>query len=189
MWEYFPKLKFQLTIAEFQLKIREILLNIPFLWSIFVCITNHWWYFIHAQLVIFKLLELYSRWNMRKIHIQKACIWIKELWTFLPPYLLTRKNFYELWPNWIPTPHRVLANGFDDLADKENPSQCGPTFFKVASNFLNTNKFDKLGTIVILRKGIRLGGWSQNVMKMSLRREWVVLKSLKTPLRYIKMVP
>ena len=27
------------------------------------------------------------------------------------------------------------------------------------------------------------------VMKMSLRREWLVLKSLKTPLRIIKMVP
>lgn len=53
----------------------------------------------------------------------------------IPPF--DEKNFYELWPNWIPTPHRVLANGFDDLADKENPSQCGPTFFKMASNFLN----------------------------------------------------
>ena len=133
MWEYFPKLKFQLTIAEFQLKIREILLNIPFLWSIFVCITNHWRYFIHAQLVIFKLLEFYSRWNMRKIHIQKACIWIKELWTFLPPYLLTRKNFYELWPNWIPTPSS--PNGFDDLADKENP----PALFKFPF-FRNTSR-------------------------------------------------
>ena len=102
MWEYFPKLKFQLTIAEFQLKIREILLNIPFLWSIFVCITNHWWYFIHAQLVIFKLLEFYSRWNMRKIHIQKACIWIKELWTFLPPTFWREKTFMNFDPTGFP---------------------------------------------------------------------------------------
>ena len=53
----------------------------------------------------------------------------------IPPF--DEKNFYELWPNWIPTPHRVLANGFDDLADKENPSQCGPNVFKVAFNFSN----------------------------------------------------
>ena len=56
----------------------------------------------------------------------------------IPPF--DEKNFYELWPNWIPTPHRVLANGFDDLADKENPSQCGPTFYKVASNISNIHQ-------------------------------------------------
>ena len=52
-----------------------------------------------------------------------------------------------------------------------------------------------LGTSFILRKEIGVGG-PQNgnstllyVMKMSLSRGWVVLKSLKTPLRNIKMVP
>ena len=54
------------------------------------------------------------------------------------------------------------------------------------------------GPLFILRKGIDLGvgGCLENgnfpllyVMKMSLCRGWVVLKSLKTPLRNIKMAP
>ena len=53
----------------------------------------------------------------------------------------------------------------------------------------------QVGTIFILRKGIGVGGPENSnfpllyAMKMSLRRGWVVLKSLKTPLRNIKMAP
>ena len=52
-----------------------------------------------------------------------------------------------------------------------------------------------LGAIFILRKGIGVGGPENGnfpllyVVKMSLRIGWVVLKSLKTPLRNIKMAP
>ena len=75
----------------------------------------------------------------------------------IPPF--DEKNFYELWPNWIPTPHRVLANGFDDLADKENPSQCGLTFFKVASNFLNVYHYEQIWQANIWpREVVRRGG-------------------------------
>ena len=51
-----------------------------------------------------------------------------------------------------------------------------------------------LGAIFILRKDIGVGGPENGnfpllyVVKMSLRR-WVVQKSLKTPLRNIKMAP
>ena len=51
------------------------------------------------------------------------------------------------------------------------------------------------GAIFILRKGIGVGGPENGnfsllyVVKMSLRRLWVVQKSLKTPLRNIKMAP
>ena len=43
------------------------------------------------------------------------------------------------------------------------------------------------GAIFILHKGGPENG--NYVIKMSVRRGWLVLKSLKTPLRYIKMVP
>ena len=61
-----------------------------------------------------------------------------------------------------------------------------------------------LGAIFILRNDIEVGGWSRKwrfsltlcsenvlllyVVKMSLHR-WVIQKSLKTPLRYIKIAP
>ena len=52
-----------------------------------------------------------------------------------------------------------------------------------------------LGTIFILRKDIGVVGPENGnfpllyIMEMSLCSRWVVLKSLKTPLRNIKMVP
>ena len=105
----------------------------------------------------------------------------------IPPF--DEKNFYELWPNWIPTPHRVLANGFDDLADKENPSQCDPPFFKVASNFLNTNKFDKLGTIFILRKGVLRLFRTTHSLRKDIFITFCDHPPTSMPLRNIKMVP
>ena len=59
---------------------------------------------------------------------------------------------------------------------------------------MNSNVGYVLGTIFISYKGIGVGGPENGnfpllyVMKMSLRKEWVVLKSLKTPLYNIKMV-
>ena len=64
-----------------------------------------------------------------------------------------------------------------------------------ANIFLIATTPNYLGAIFIIRKGIGVGGPefgnfpSLYVMKISLCREWVVLKSLKTPLRNIKMAP